>query len=619
MNGVKEEEEEEAEEQSVTRFWKASLLSKATFMWLSPLLSTGSRRALLFEDVPGLSPEDSAQVVYERLQSNCEVEHHHQAGALKSLTWGLIKTFWPLFALCAFLASVKLSVMYVRPLLVQQFIDFSADPDRVESHGVKLVLILLLAKFTKLLVDHQYGFLSQRLGLSIQAALVASVSKSSSPFKLCSSNSQCGKDCELHVYWCLRDLLSIYPSTTCKGECKLHIWQSNSLKLCRFLCFLSNYSLLFSFSIFLRFWHRIWESENLDLLNTDFISYSKFVGYFLQIQDLWVLPLQIVLALVILYRIVGVATLTSFLTMLCVMLICLYIARKQNGIMVKIMACKDVWIKRTNEAVSNMKILKLQAWQDQFLQQVGCNKNVFSSWMNFFLELHLMTTCYDDLFMSYLKAVMLISTRFMQLMSGDWCTTDGVVVDKKTYIYSCYIDLPVMALSSVGFCAHISLLLAVEHWPHGRTTVHSNGNFRILQDPFRQFLWTMMQAAQALVSLNRLLKFFQSDELDLTAVEKSIQGQDGDHEFALTVHVRSYTLLLTLKHIAIWMTNLKCKDMEARMMTWKNKAKFVQFKAFTREGDLLPSSDYDILALWFEKREDPSSGILKQKAQFSEI
>lgn len=34
-------------------------------------------------------------------------------------------------------------------------------------------------------------------------------------------------------------------------------------------------------------------------------------------------------------------------------------------------------------------------------------------------------------------------------------------------------------------------------------------------------------------------------------MEKSIQGQDGDHEFALTVHVRSYTLLLTLKHIAI--------------------------------------------------------------------
>jgi hypothetical protein len=210
-----------------------------------------------------------------------------------------------------------------------------------------------------------------------QAALVASVSKSSSPFKLCSSNSQCGKDWELHVYWCLRDLSSIYPTTTCKGDCKLHIWQSNSLKLCRFVRFLSNSSLL-SFSIFLRFWHRIWESENLDLLNTDFISYSKFVGYFLQIQDLWALPLQIVLALVILYRIVGVATLTSFLTMLCIMLICLYIARKQKGIMVKITACKDVWIKRTNEAVSNMKILKLQAPQDQFLQQVGCNKNVFS-------------------------------------------------------------------------------------------------------------------------------------------------------------------------------------------------------------------------------------------------
>lgn len=50
-------------------------------------------------------------------------------------------------------------------------------------------------------------------------------------------------------------------------------------------------------------------------------------------------------------------------------------------------------------------------------------------------------------------------------------------MDNKTYIYSCYIDLPVMALSSVGFCVHIWLLLALEHRPHGRTSVHSNGNF----------------------------------------------------------------------------------------------------------------------------------------------
>jgi len=28
----------------------------------------------------------------------------------------------------------------------------------------------------------------------------------------------------------------------------------------------------------------------------------------------------------------------------------------------------------------------------------------------------------------------------------------------------------------------------------------------------------------------------------------------------------------------------------------------VQFKAFTREGDLLSSSDYGILALWFEEK-----------------
>ncbi len=151
-------------------------------------------------------------------------------------------------------------------------------------------------------------------------------------------------------------------------------------------------------------------------------------------------------------------------------------------------------------------------------------------------------------------------------------------ITKLTYIAAISIFLLWLSPLLVSVFTFGSCLLLNIDLTAGRVFT-AMATFCILRDPFRQFLRTMMQAAQALVSLNQLLKFFQSGELDLTAVEKRIQGQDGDHEFALTVHVSSYTLLLTLKHIAIWMTNLKCKDMKARMMTWKNKAKFVQFKA----------------------------------------
>jgi hypothetical protein len=167
MNGVKLGSLE------VTGYWKAPLLSKATFLWLDPLLSLGYKRALLAGDVPTLSPEDSADVVCQRLQSNWDFQH--QGAAAKSLAWGLIRTFWPLFVINGFLAFMKLCVMYIGPLLIQQFINFFDNPVRVQSHGVMLVLVLLLAKCMEVLIDHQYSFLSQRLGLSVRSALVAAV------------------------------------------------------------------------------------------------------------------------------------------------------------------------------------------------------------------------------------------------------------------------------------------------------------------------------------------------------------------------------------------------------------------------------------------------------------
>ncbi len=216
------------------------------------------------------------------------------------------------------------------------------------------------------------------------------------------------------------------------------------------------------------------------------------------------------------------------------------------------------------ESREQMRLLVTWRYSSFKLGRISFSNRLVAIRMCFlpFLELHLMTTCYDDLFMSYLKAVMLISTRFMQLMSGDWCTMmERLWITKLTYIAAITIFLLVspllVSVLTLGSCLLLNIDLTA-----GRVFT-AMATFRILQDPFRQFLQTMMQAAQALVSLNRLLKFFQSGELDLTAVEKRIQGQDGYHEFASTVHVSSYTLLLTLKHIAIWMTNLKCKDMKA--------------------------------------------------------
>lgn len=161
----------DGKKEEVTWYCKAGILSKITFTWLNPLLLTGSKRILQFDDIPNMGPNDSADIVHERFESNWDMQN----GSIKSLTWALATTFWPLFTINGILALVKLCVMYAGPLLIQHFINFAADPSRTWQEGVKLALILFLAKSIEVLADHQYNFLSQKLGLSVHAALVASV------------------------------------------------------------------------------------------------------------------------------------------------------------------------------------------------------------------------------------------------------------------------------------------------------------------------------------------------------------------------------------------------------------------------------------------------------------
>lgn len=72
---------------------EASLFSKLTFGWMSPLLRTGSRRPLMHSDLGELSHADTAHVV------NSEFERHWAAEPVKD-SKGLTHALWKAFGWC---------------------------------------------------------------------------------------------------------------------------------------------------------------------------------------------------------------------------------------------------------------------------------------------------------------------------------------------------------------------------------------------------------------------------------------------------------------------------------------------------------------------------------------
>ncbi|KAK3145251.1 hypothetical protein QOZ80_4AG0326240 [Eleusine coracana subsp. coracana] len=158
----------------------ASWLSLATFAWINPLISKGYKQTLAADQVPPVSPSDTAEAAYALFLSNWPSPSLGSSSKppTRPVLTALLRSFYPQFLFIALLGLAHLSVMYIGPSLVNRFVDFvRRGGDATE--GLRLVLILLAGKAAETLASHHYEFQGQRLGMRVHAALLAAVYRKS--------------------------------------------------------------------------------------------------------------------------------------------------------------------------------------------------------------------------------------------------------------------------------------------------------------------------------------------------------------------------------------------------------------------------------------------------------
>ncbi|CAJ1877872.1 unnamed protein product [Sphenostylis stenocarpa] len=158
----------------VTGFASASLLSKAFWIWINPLLSKGHKSVLKIDDIPTLSPEHRAErmsSIFESKWPQSKETPKHPVGMT------LLRCFWKELAFTAFLAIIRLCVMFVGPVLIQNFVDFTSGKRSSEYEGYYLVMILLVAKFVEVMSTHHFNFQAQKLGMLLRCTLISSLYK----------------------------------------------------------------------------------------------------------------------------------------------------------------------------------------------------------------------------------------------------------------------------------------------------------------------------------------------------------------------------------------------------------------------------------------------------------
>jgi len=202
-----------------------------------------------------------------------------------------------------------------------------------------------------------------------------------------------------------------------------------------------------------------------EIVNYMAVDVQRVGDYSWYLHDIWMLPLQIILALAILYKNVGIASIATLVATIISIVVTVPLAKVQEDYQDKLMTAKDERMRKTSECLRNMRILKLQAWEDRYQVKLEEMRGVEFQWLR--------KALYSQAFITFIF----------------WSS-------------------PIF-VAAVTFAT--SILLGAQLTAGG--VLSALATFRILQEPLRNFPDLVSMMAQTKVSLDRISGFLQEEEL----------------------------------------------------------------------------------------------------------
>ncbi|WOL02147.1 ABC transporter C family member 10 [Canna indica] len=209
--------------------------------------------------------------------------------------------------------------------------------------------------------------------------------------------------------------------------------------------------------------------EIMNYVTVDAYRIGEFPYWF---HQTWTTSLQLCVALVILYNAVGLATISAMVVIVLTVTCNAPLAKLQHKFQTKLMQAQDIRLKAVSEALVNMKVLKLYAWETHFKKVIEGLREIECKWLSAF--------------------------QFSRAYNLFLFWSSPVIVSAATFTTCYFLDIPLNASNVFTFVATL----------------------RLVQDPVRLIPEVIGVVIQAKVAFARIVKFLDAPELQIKQVRK---------------------------------------------------------------------------------------------------
>ncbi|GMI99648.1 multidrug resistance-associated protein 14, ATP-binding cassette C10 [Hibiscus trionum] len=209
--------------------------------------------------------------------------------------------------------------------------------------------------------------------------------------------------------------------------------------------------------------------EITNYVTVDAYRIGEFPFWF---HQTWTTSLQLCIALLILFRAVGIATFAALVVIILTVLCNAPLAKLQHKFQRNLMVAQDARLKASSEALINMKVLKLYAWESHFKKVIENLRAVEYKWLS--------------------------AVQLRKAYNGFLFWSSPVLVSAATFGACYFLKIPLHASNVFTFVATL----------------------RLVQDPIRAIPDVIGIVIQANVAFARVVKFLEAPELQSANVRK---------------------------------------------------------------------------------------------------